>query len=96
MLVFIEVQVASADALVAEHAVGGGELGHDQAASAEILDEAAEDGVGDAGHGGEDGGGRDADVANGEGSGKRARHDSASVFRAGLVPLELSQNFCTI
>jgi len=57
VLVFVEVEVASADSLVAEEAVGGGELGHDQAASAEVFDEAAEDGVGDTGHGGEDGGG---------------------------------------
>ena len=65
-------------------AVGGGELGHDEAAAgllvrgtgvdvgigcaggelAGVLDEAAEDGVGDACHGSEDGGGRDGDIAD--------------------------------
>src|SRR6266478_3308501 len=64
MLVFVEVQIASADTLVAEHAVGRGELGHNQPASAEILDEAAKDGVGDAGHGSEHGGGGDSDPAD--------------------------------
>ena len=42
--------------LGAEHAVGRGELGHDQAAAAQIADEAAEDGIGDARHGREHGG----------------------------------------
>jgi len=70
VLVFVKVKIASADALIAKHSVGRGELGHDQAASAEVLDEAAEDGVGDSGHGGEDGGGRDADVAYAERCGK--------------------------
>ena len=37
-----------------------------------VLDEAAEDGVGDAGHGGEHGGGRDADAADGEAGGHAA------------------------
>jgi hypothetical protein len=41
-------KVSSADALVAQHTVSRGELGHDQAASAKALDEAAEDSVGDA------------------------------------------------
>ena len=81
MLVFVEVQVASANALIAEDAVGGGELGHDQAASAEIFDEAAEDGVGDSGHRGQDGGGRDADVAYGEGRGEGARGGFGLHFR---------------
>jgi DNA replication protein DnaC len=84
----------------AGEAVGGGELGHDEAAAgllvgggastseastpqvrfdsgcvrfggelAGVLDEAAEDGVGDAGHGGEHGRGRDAHVADGEAGG---------------------------
>ena len=87
-------QVATADALVAQHAVGRSELGHDQAASAQVLDEAAEDGVGDAGHGGEDGGGGDADVADLQG-----RWESRAVTAP--RPAEprllrgLSQNFCT-
>jgi hypothetical protein len=79
MLVFIEMEVASANALIAEDAVGGGEFGHDQAASAEILDEAAEDGVGDSGHRGKHGGGSDADVADGEGSGENARGGLARI-----------------
>ena len=61
VLVFIEVEIALGLLIfLAEHAVGRGELGHDQAASAQVADEAAEDGVGDAGHGREDGRGRDA------------------------------------
>jgi hypothetical protein len=66
MLVFVKVEITPADALVAQHAVGRGELGHDQSASAEVLDEAAEDGIGYSGHRGEDGGGGDADVAYAE------------------------------
>ena len=38
-------------------AVRAGELGHDEAAAAQVADEAAEHGVGDAGHGRENGGG---------------------------------------
>src|ERR1700674_1085957 len=64
MLVFIEMKVASPNAQVAQDAVSRGELGHDQAASAKILDEAAEDGVGDAGHGSKHRGGSDAYVPN--------------------------------
>src|SRR5215469_1884050 len=44
-------------------AVGGGELGHHEAASAEIADEATKDGIGDASHGREDGGWADFDIA---------------------------------
>jgi hypothetical protein len=50
---------------VADDAVGGGELGHHEAASAEIANEAAEDGVGDSSHGREHGGGTDFDGAEG-------------------------------
>src|ERR1700731_3230195 len=75
MLVLIKVKVASADALVAQNAIGRGELGHDQPASPEVLDEAAKDGVGDSGHGGQDGGGRDADVAYRERCGKESGRD---------------------
>jgi hypothetical protein len=64
VLVLIKMKVPSADALVAHHSVGRGELGHDQPASTEVFDEAAENGVGHAGHGCEDGCGRDADAAN--------------------------------
>src|SRR5450755_3740375 len=50
MLVLVEVEIAAANPQVAEHAVGGGEFGHDQAASAKMLDEAAKNRVGDARH----------------------------------------------
>src|SRR5580700_3640231 len=51
MLVVIEMEIAlSLLVLGAEHAVGRGELGHDQPASAQVADEAPEDCVGDAGH----------------------------------------------
>src|ERR1700680_5276105 len=64
MLVFVEVQVAFGLLIfLAEYTVGRGELGHDQAASAEVADEAAEDSVGPSGHGGEDGCGVDVDGA---------------------------------
>jgi hypothetical protein len=70
MLIFVEMQVASADSFVAKDSVGGSEFGHNEAASAEIFNEAAEDRVGDSGHGSENGGGGDADVAYSQGSGK--------------------------
>ncbi len=70
VLVAVEGEVAlGLLVFVADDAVGGGELGHHEAASAEIADEAAEDGVGDAGHGREDGGGTDFDCAEGYGRG---------------------------
>ena len=95
VLVVVVGEVALALGLAhAGEAVGGGELGHDEAAAGllvggfavdvrvsrlsrsrrsvnmtGVLDEAAEDGVGDAGHGGEHGRGRDADVADGEAGG---------------------------
>src|SRR5437879_3233617 len=62
MLVFVEVQIAFGLLIfLAEYTVGRGELGHDQAASAEVADEAAEDSVGHSGHGGEDSCGGDVD-----------------------------------
>jgi len=66
VLVFVKVKIALGLLILhAEDAVGRRELGHDEAASAEVADEAAEDGVGDAGHGGEDGRGGDGDGADG-------------------------------
>ena len=50
-------------------AVGRGELGHHESASAEVADEAAEDGVGDAGHGRKHRGGTDFDSAERYGRG---------------------------
>ena len=59
MLVFLEIEIAKSFCGAAGDAFGGGELGHQQAAAAEAADDAAEKRVGDAGHGGEDGGGGD-------------------------------------
>src|SRR5271165_4282202 len=64
MLVFIEVQIPPAHPLIADHAVGRGELGHDQPASSQVFDEAPEDRVGNASHGGKDGGGTNRDPAD--------------------------------
>ena len=106
VLVFVEVEIAlGLLVLLAEHAVGRGELGHDQAASAQVADEAAEDGVGDAGHGGEDRRGGDGDGADGKAGrdGLQARehrvprHSGAgNTARVPHVPFELSQNFFTV
>ena len=74
MLVGVEIQIVQSARGIAGEAFGAGEFGHDQAAGTEGTDHAAEDGVGDAGHGGEDGGGLDDGVANFEFSGK---HDLA-------------------
>jgi hypothetical protein len=47
MLVFVEMEIAlGLLVLLAEHAVGRSELGHDQTAAAEVADEAPEDRVG--------------------------------------------------
>ena len=60
--------------LVADDAVGRGELGHHQAAAAEVADEAAEDRVGDAGHGRQHGRGTNFDATERDGRGHaRAR-----------------------
>jgi hypothetical protein len=64
MLVFVEMKIAAPNAQVAQDAVSRGELGHDQTASAKVLDKAAEDGVGDPGHGRKHGGRSDANVPN--------------------------------
>ena len=50
MLVLVKMKVPPLDPLVTQHAVSRSELGHDQPASAQALDEAAEDRVSDAGH----------------------------------------------
>ena len=56
-----------------------------------VFDEAAEDGVGDAGHGGEDGGGRDADAADVQlgGDARRVRHGAGLLDKAWVVPVLL-------
>ena len=68
MLFRLEVEVVErftlAAAVGADNAVRTGEFGHYEAATALITHEAAEDGVGDAGHGGEHGGGGDHGVAD--------------------------------
>ncbi len=62
VLVFVEMKIAFCLLIfLAENAVGRGELGHDEAASAEVADKAAEDRIGNACHGREDGGGGDGD-----------------------------------
>jgi len=72
MLVFVEMQVASADALVTQYAVSGGEFGHDQAASAKVFDEATENGVSHACHRGKHGGRGDGHAPDPETPGKNA------------------------
>ncbi len=59
--------------LVADDAVGRGELGHHQTAAAQIADEAAEDGIGDPGHGREHGRRANLDAADRD----RRRHARA-------------------
>ncbi len=108
VLVVVVGQVALALGLAhAGEAVGGGELGHDEAAAgllvggrlrrrpvgcfrgelAGVFDEAAENGVGDAGHGGEHGGGRDVHVADGEGRGDAGLRGHGVLRR--IVPMFL-------
>src|SRR6266851_4772901 len=104
MFVFVEVKVALSLLIFhAEHAVGRGELGHDQAAAAEVADEAAEDRVGNARHGGEDCGGRDLDSAEGNGCGNRLQRrclagKSARATRAyrRIVPELLHGSYSTL
>ena len=76
MLVFVEMEI-SLGLLVfsAQHAIGGRELGHDQAASAEIADEAAEDRIRNARHGREHGCG-----SNIHGSNLQARRNDGQPF----------------
>src|ERR1700692_2194196 len=74
MLVLVEMQIALGLLIFfAKHAVGRGELGHDEAASAEVADEATEDRGGAAAQGREDGRRRDSDVADGEAGGHGLR-----------------------
>ena len=63
MLVFLEVEVAKSFFSAASDAFGAGELGHQEAAVAEATDDAAEERIGDSGHGGEDGARADGEVA---------------------------------
>ena len=80
MLVAVEREVAlGLLVLVADDAVGRGELGHHESAAAEIADEAAEDGVGDSGHGCEHRCGTDFDSA------ERDRCGDAGVGRRGAL-----------
>src|SRR5271157_2579518 len=65
MLVLVEVEIALGLLVFrTEHAIGRGELGHDQAASAEVANEAPKDGVGNARHRSQDRCGSDLDIAD--------------------------------
>jgi hypothetical protein len=65
MLIFVEMQIALGLLVFGpKYAVRGSELSHDQAASAEVANKAAENGVGNAGHRGEHSSGRDLDGAD--------------------------------
>ena len=64
MFVVVEVEIVQSAGGIAREAFGAGEFGHDKAAAAEPADYAAENGVGDAGHGSEDGGRANGAVAN--------------------------------
>ena len=58
-----------------------------------VADEAAEDGVGDAGHGGENGGGGDGDVADLDGSGHTGAAGHGVLDRIVPVLLHLDTDF---
>ena len=60
--------------------VGAGELSHDQAAAAEVANETAEDGIGHAGHGGEDGCRREGYRADRKLCGKVLHGDAALIL----------------
>jgi len=69
MLFGFEIEIAEVAVVLlrgagADYAVRAGELRHEQAAAALVADEAPEDGVGDACHGREDGGGGNGDGAD--------------------------------
>ena len=65
MLVFVKMQIALSFLIfLTQNTIGRGELGHDQPASAQVADEAAEDSVGHAGHGREHGGRSDFHAAD--------------------------------
>ena len=63
VLVFLEIEIAESFLRAAGDALGAGELGHQEAAVAEAADDAAEERIGDSGHGGEDGARADGEVA---------------------------------
>ena len=75
--------------LVAHDAVGRGELGHHQAAAAQVADEAAEHGVGYASHGREHG--RRTDFDSARATRWQARGRSGGAIRSA----GLSKNLCT-
>jgi len=70
MLVFLKIKIAQSFGGAARDAFGRSELGHEQTAATEAANDAAKEGVGDTGHGRQDGGGGDGQVANFEGCGK--------------------------
>ncbi len=67
MLVVIEMEIPlGLLVLLAEHAVGGSELGHNEPASIQVADEAPENGVGNARHRSENRCGSDLDITDAE------------------------------
>src|SRR5271156_3352795 len=65
MFVFIEMEVAlGLLVLLAEHAIGRGELGHDQPAATQVANEPPEHRIGNAGHRRQHSGRRDVDIAD--------------------------------
>src|SRR6185369_4347381 len=86
MRVLVEVEVTLGFLVLgAEHSVGRGELGHHQAATIHLADEASEDSVGYAGHGGEHGGRSNRDSADGVAGGNASFGRSNAFYR--IVPL---------
>src|SRR5262249_53808301 len=64
VLVFLEIQIAKRFGGAARDALGAGELRHEQTAAAQAADDAAEKRVRHPGHGREDRGGRDRQIAD--------------------------------
>jgi len=90
MLVFVEVQVALGFLVFrAKHAIGRGELGHDQPASAEVANEASKDGIGNASHGSQNGRGSDLNIAdrNAIRHGGASRGEDACVHIRRIFPI---------
>src|SRR4029077_18173810 len=97
VLVFVEVQVAlGLPILGAQHAVGRGELGHDQSAAGEVTDKATENGVGDSGHGSQHCGWGNFDASEGKSRRDRpAVHATPGKWRR-LVPILAHEVILTV
>src|ERR1700722_6742258 len=63
------------------HSVRAGEFGHNETTSAQIADEAPENCIGYPSHGGQDGRGRDGDVANGDVSRETHKYSLTSRYQ---------------